>query len=136
MTKKSAVKETNIEKIPIKGFKDGSSHWFVRYAHYFLNENNEVVWGAGETDKKELREALEQFIKRNKKQFKERESSIFENEPKEYKAVFTFGKHINKNVEEVKVIDKRWLTWCRDNFNFSSAQKELKEQIIEILKIK
>jgi len=129
MAKKSAE-----EKISIKSFKDGSSSWWVRDAHYFLNEENELLWAAGESDKTELRDAIESFIKRNRKVYVPRSESIFEIEPKEYNAVFTFGKHINKTVEEVKLIDKRWLTWCRDNFTFSSAQKELKEQIIEILK--
>ena len=122
------------DKITLKQFKDKSSFWWLNNKVYHLNENNSVVFiCGGERDEEEIK-YLEEFCKRNKKQFKEREPNIFENEPKEYKAVFTFGKHINKSVEEVKCLDKRWLTWCRDNFKFSSAQKELKEQIEEILK--
>lgn len=128
------VKKSVEEKIPIKGFKDGSSHWFVRHAHYFLNEKNEITWGAGETDKKELREALEQFIKRNKKSYKEREQSIFENEPKEYNELIPIGKFKGQSVSYVFGVERKYLTWMLKEYNFTSEQKELKEQIIEILK--
>ena len=124
------------DKLKIKQFRDGSSNFWLNSKHYHLNKNGEIEFIAGGIPTEEEIQFLKDFCKRNHKIFKEREPSIFENEPKEYKAVFTFGKHINKSVEEVKAIDKRWLTWCRDNYSFSSAQKELKEQIIEILKIK
>lgn len=125
---------TKEEKLKPKQFRDSSSNWWLNAKHYHLNEENKIIFIAGGIPTKDEIEFLELFCKRNKKVFKEREPSIFENEPKEYKAVFTFGKYKNKTVDEVKAIDKRWLTWCLNNFNFSSAQRELKEQIEEILK--
>lgn len=65
------------EKITIKVFKDGSSNWWVNHAHYSLNEQGEITWHAGETDKKELREYLQAFIKRNKKTFIKAPPNIF-----------------------------------------------------------
>jgi len=129
-----ATKKSAEEKLKIKQFRDSSSNWWLNSKHYHLNEENKIIFIAGGIPTKDEIEFLEEFCKRNKKVFKDREPSIFENEPKEYKAVFTFGKYINKSVEEVKAIDVKWLKWCRDNFQFSLAQKELKEQIEEILK--
>lgn len=129
-----AIKKSKEDKINVKQFREGSSDFWVGNCHYNLNKDNEIIFCSGGIDSEELRNVLLSFIRRNRKSFKERIPNIFENEPKEYKAVFTFGKHINKSVEEVKAIDKRWLIWCRDNYSFSSAQKELKQQIEEILK--
>ena len=75
------VKKSAEDKINIKNFRDSSSNWWVRDAHYFLNEENELLWAAGESDKIELRDAIESFILRNKKSFKKRAESIFEIEP-------------------------------------------------------
>lgn len=67
-----ATKKETAEKITIKNFKDSSSNWWVNQAHYHLNEDGEIIWCAGETDKIELRDYLINFIKRNKKVFKAR----------------------------------------------------------------
>ncbi|WP_396180306.1 hypothetical protein [Flavobacterium sp.] len=119
------------EKINIKNFKDGSSSWWVRDAHYFLNENNELLWAAGESDKTELREALEQFIKRNRKVYVPRSESIFEIEPKEYTEIFNFGKYSGKKVTDFQ--DTKYLKWLLKNFNFGGKEK-LKKEIEDILK--
>ena len=74
-------KETE-DKIIIKQFKDNSSNFWSNYAHYFLNENNELIWCSGETDKEELRNAVLSFIRRNKKSFKARPQTVFETEEK------------------------------------------------------
>jgi len=134
------AKKLTENKIQIRNFKDGSSSWWVRDAHYYLNENNELLWASGETDKAELREVIEAFIKRNHKIYSPREKSPLndENTPqiKSYDEILRFGKHLGKSVEEVMAIDKKWLIWCRDNYNFNSAQEKLKQEITEILKKK
>ena len=112
------MKKDKEDKFTLRQFKDKSSNWFLNNKHYHLNEQGLIVFIAGGKEDEEEIKYLEEFCKRNKKQFKEREPSIFENEPKEFKAIFTFGKHINKSVEEVKCLDKKWLVWCRDNFKF------------------
>ena len=119
------------EKINIKNFKDGSSSWWVRDAHYFLNEENELLWAAGESDKIELRDAIESFILRNKKSFKKRAESIFDQEEKEYTEIFTFGKYSGKKVTDFQ--DTKYLKWLLKNFNFGGKEK-LKKEIEDILK--
>ena len=137
MTEESKVTISE-DKIKVRNFKDGSSHWWCNFAHYYLNESNELIWCSGETDKPELREAVLSFIKRNKKSYRMREKSPLndENAPqvKSYDEVLRFGKHAGKSVEEVMIIDKKWLVWCRDNYSFNSAQEKLKQEITDILK--
>jgi hypothetical protein len=65
------------EKIVIRNFKDGSSNFWVDHVHYQLNEQGEIIFCAGGTDKTELRDYLQAFIKRNKKQFVKRPPNIF-----------------------------------------------------------
>ena len=122
-------KETE-EKIIIRQFRDKSSHFWVDHSHFMLNEQNEIVWCAGESPNESKLEALTKYIKNNNKKYAPREIVVL----KEYNEIVTFGKHSHKTVQFVYDTDKQWLKWCRDNYNFSSAQKELKEQIIEILK--
>lgn len=117
-------------KIIIRNFKDKSSNFWVDYSHFMLNEHNEIVWCAGETSDQAKLEALTKYIKNNKKKYVPREIIVL----KEYNEVITFGKYSQKTVQFVYDNDRQWLKWCRDNYNFSSAQKELKEQIIQILK--
>lgn len=125
-----AKKKETEEKIIIRQFRDKSSHFWVDYSHFMLNEQNEIVWCAGESPNESKLEALTKYIKNNKKKYAPREIVVL----KEYNEIVTFGKHSQKTVQFVYDTDKSWLKWCRDNYNFSSAQKELKEQIIEILK--
>jgi hypothetical protein len=123
-TKKSAE-----EKIPIRSFKDGSSNWFVRDAHYFLNEDNEIMWAAGETDKKELREAILAFIGRNKKTYVPRETSIFEREEIEYTKI-GFGKYSQMTTVELVSTDKSYANWLYTN----PPNKKIKEELKTLLK--
>jgi hypothetical protein len=125
------VKKSAEDKINIKNFRDSSSNWWVRDAHYFLNEENELLWAAGESDKIELRDAIESFILRNKKSFKKRAESIFEIEPKEYTEIFNFGKYSGKKVTDFQ--DTKYLKWLLKNFNFGGKEK-LKKEIEDILK--
>ena len=118
------------DKIVIKQFKDGSSHFWSNYAHYFLNENNELIWCSGETDKEELRNAVLSFIRRNKKSYKERPKSEVQ---KEYLEIINFGKYINKSVQEVFHLDSKYLQWMYKEYSFSSSQEKLKQEIKEIL---
>lgn len=70
------------DKIQIRQFKSGESSWWVSDAHYNLNASEELIWCAGEVDKPELREALQSFIRRNKKKHIPTPPSIFETEEK------------------------------------------------------
>ena len=119
------------DKTVIKGFKDGSSNWFVNDAHYSLNEAGELIWCAGEVDKENLRNAVLSFISRNKKKCKERSPSIFETEEKEYTKV-TFGKFSGMSTIELTQTDKSYANWLYKNTTDAKIKKELKE----LLKIK
>ena len=124
------MKKETEDKIVIKQFKDGSSHFWSNYAHYFLNENNELIWCSGETDKEELRNAVLSFIRRNKKSYKERPHSEV---LKGYLEIINFGKYINKSVQEVFHLDSKYLQWMYKEYSFSSSQEKLKQEIKEIL---
>lgn len=77
-------------------------------------------------------EFLKDFIRRNKKSYKEREISPYVN-PKEYLEVFNFGKYSSKTVQYVFDQDKGYLKWILKNMDFGGKEK-LKEEIINILK--
>ena len=119
------------DKISIRGFKDGSSHWWVNDSHFYLNASEELIWGAGGIETAELREAIESFIKRNKKKYVPRAPSVLDQEERVYKEVLSFGKYVGKKVDEVG--DAQYLKWCLKNVNFAGKEK-LKEEITEILK--
>lgn len=119
-----AAKENNIQ---IRQFKDKSSHWFVNYAHYYLNENNELLWAAGESDNKEYRDVLEAYIKRNKKTYVPREIVA----EKEYFEVVNFGEHKGRKVPDIPL---PYLRWMIKSYNFKSGEEKLKQEIIEYLK--
>lgn len=123
----AAKKETE-DKTVIRGFKDSSSNWWVNDAHYSLNESGELIWHAGEVDKEELRTALLSFIRRNKKCFKKRSPSIFDQEEREWSEL-TFGKYKGQKLD---VIDPKYLKWVYEN----SADTKLIQEIKELLKIK
>lgn len=127
-----AKKQETEDKTVIKAFKDGSSNWFVNYAHYHLNKNNELEWCSGEVDKPELRDSLLAFIRRNKKIHKERSPSIFESAPKEYNEIIPIGKFKGQTVQVVYDIEKKYLTWMYKEYNFAGKEK-LKQEIKEIL---
>ena len=119
------------DKTVIKGFKDGSSNWFVNDAHYSLNEAGELIWCAGEVDKENLRNAALSFISRNKKKYKERSPSIFETEEKEYTKI-GFGKYSQMTTMELVATDKKYSSWLYKNCSDNKIKMELKE----LLKIK
>ena len=127
-----ATKKEDKEKVSIKQFKDSSSNWFVNFAHYYLNESNELLWASGESDNSEYRTALEAYIKRNKKTFKTREESILDKEDKVYMTL-NFGKYSGKKLDEIKDIDVKYLRWILKNMDFG-GKEGLKEEIINILK--
>ena len=114
------------DKIVIKQFRDNSSNFWSNYAHYFLNENNELIWCSGETDKEELRNAVLSFIRRNKKSFKNRELSILETEQKEYTKI-GFGKYSQMTTMELVVTDKKYASWLYKNCSDNKIKMELKE---------
>lgn len=117
-------------KLVVRQFKDKSSNFFVDYAHYHLNQNNELQWCAGESDSEDKRTVLMAYIKRNKKTYAPREIVV----QIDYNEILPSGKYQGKSVSEVKDLDKKYLIWLRDNFNFSPAQEKLKQEIINILK--
>ena len=119
------------DKIVIKQFKDGSSNFWSNYAHYFLNENNELIWCSGETDKEELRSAVLSFIRRNKKYYKARPQTVFETEEKEYTKI-GFGKYSQMTTMELVATDKKYASWLYKNCSDNKIKMELKE----LLKIK
>lgn len=115
----------------IRQFKSGESSWWVNDAHYNLNAAEELIWSAGETDKPELREALLSFIKRNNKKHSPRPSNIFESEEKIY-SVIDYGKFKGLSTQMIVAEDKRYAKWIYEN----SADKKIKEELKELLKIK
>lgn len=119
------------DKIIIKQFKDNSSNFWSNYAHYFLNENNELVWCSGEIDKEELRNTVLSFIRRNKKSYKARPQTVFETEEKEYTKI-GFGKYSQMTTMELVATDKKYSSWLYKNCSDNKIKMELKE----LLKIK
>ena len=125
------MKKETEDKIVIKGFKDGSSSWWVGYKHYCLDENNSLQFVCGGIEDRKETEAIQEFIKRNKKSFKNRELSILETEKKEY-SIITFGKMSGKTTQIIVEEDKRYARWLYDSVTDNKIKTELKE----LLKIK
>lgn len=71
------------DKIVIKAFRDSSSNWWVGYKHYCLNENNILQFVCGGNEDLKETEAIQEFVKRNKKKFIRRQPTVFETEEKE-----------------------------------------------------
>lgn len=124
-------KKEQTDKKLIKQFPDGSSHFWVGYTHYHLNKDGEIVFCAGGISNEEDIELLRQYIKRNKKVYKEREPSIFEQEEKEY-SIVTFGKYSGKSTIMIVAEDKKYARWLYEN----TTDKKIKEELKELLKIK
>ena len=119
------------DKITIKQFRDLSSSWWVGYKHYCLDENNVLQFICGGIEDKKETEAIQEFVKRNKKSFKNRELSILETEEKEY-SIITFGKMSGKTTQIIVEEDKRYARWLYDSVTDNKIKTELKE----LLKIK
>ena len=119
------------DKITIKQFRDLSSSWWVGYKHYCLDENNILQFVCGGIEDRKETEAIQEFIKRNKKSFKNRELSILETEEKEY-SIITFGKMSGKTTQTIVEEDKRYARWLYDSVTDNKIKTELKE----LLKIK
>jgi len=128
MTKKSTE-----EKLIIKQFRDGSSSFWCNNKHYHLNEQGDIVFIAGGKEEITEVEALKAYCKRNKKVFKERQPSIFEQQEKIYDELIPFGEFKGRNVSEVFLENKKLLSWMLNKYDFAGREK-LKEQIKEILK--
>ena len=125
------MKKETEDKIVIKGFRDLSSNWWVGYKHYCLDENNILQFVCGGIEDKKETEAIQEFVKRNKKSFKNRELSILETEEKEY-SIITFGKMSGKTTQIIVEEDKRYARWLYDSVTDNKIKTELKE----LLKIK
>ena len=128
-----AKKVTSSEdKIQVRNFKDGSSNYWCNFAHYYLNESNELIWCSGETDKPELREAVLSFIKRNKKVYKPREKSQIDEAVLKQYSVIGFGKYSSLTTQDLVGTDKKYARWLYENCSDNKIKTELKE----LLKIK
>ena len=125
------MKKETEDKIVIKGFRDSSSNWWVGYKHYCLDENNILQFVCGGIEDKKETEAIQEFVKRNKKSFKNRELSILETEEKEY-SIITFGKMSGKTTQIIVEEDKRYARWLYD----SVTDNKIKTEFKELLKIK
>lgn len=122
----SAKKKETSEKLQVKSFKDGSSNFWYDNVHYHLNQNNKIIWCAGGIDTQERKEAVEAFIRRNKKQFAPREESILDKEEKVY-IMINFGKYSGKRLDEIKDIDRKYASWLYDNTTDTKIKSELKD---------
>lgn len=128
-----AKKKETEDKIIIRAFKDGSSNWFVDGVHYHLNKEGEIIFCSGGIDKEQLRTALESYIKRNKKSFKERSASMFDSEPKQYNEKIGFGQYSDLTVSQLFAENLKYAKWILEKCNLAGKEK-LKEQLTEILK--
>ena len=117
--------------VVIKQFKDNSSNFWCDMVHYHLNEQGELIFCAGGTDKEELRDAVLSFIRRNKKSYKARPQTVFETEEKEYTKI-GFGKYSQMTTMELVATDKKYASWLYKNCSDNKIKTELKE----LLKIK
>ena len=128
-----AKKVTSSEdKIQVRNFKDGSSNYWCNFAHYFMNESNELIWCSGETDKPELREAVLSFIKKKKKVYKPREKSQIDEAVLKQYSVIGFGKYSSLTTQDLVGTDKKYAKWLYENCSDNKIKTELKE----LLKIK
>ena len=119
------------DKLSIKQFRDGSSNFWCDTVHYSLNEDGSVTFCSGGINTEEKRDAVLSFIRRNKKSWKERSASIFEQEEKEYSKI-GFGKYSQMSTIELVANDKRYAKWLYQN----TADKKIKEELKQLLKIK
>ena len=119
------------DKISIRGFKDGSSNWWVNDSHFYLNASEELIWGAGGKETAELREAIESFIKRNKKKFIARAPSVLEQEERVYSKV-NFGKFSGLTTQGIVTQDSSYAKWLYKN----TTDIKIKEELKELLNIK
>ena len=124
------MKKETEDKIVIKAFRDSSSNWWVGYKHYCLDEDNTLQFVCGGIEDKKETEAIQEFVKRNKKKYVPMKQSEVQ---KEYLETITFGKYINKSVQEVFHLDSKYLQWMYKEYSFSSSQEKLKQEIKEIL---
>lgn len=120
-------------KIIIRGFKDGSSNFWIGMKHYCLTSSNEVELCAGGIKTEEEVEALKAYIKRNKKVYILREESQLDKIIKEYNEIIPIGKFKGQSVSNVFAAEKKYLQWMLKEYNFLGKEK-LKEQITEIFK--
>ena len=123
-------KETE-DKIVIKGFRDSSSNWWVGYKHYCLDENNILQFVCGGLENQKETEAIQEFVKRNKKKFIRRQPTVFETEEKEYTKI-GFGKYSQMTTMELVATDKKYSSWLYKNCSDNKIKMELKE----LLKVK
>ena len=119
------------DKIVIKAFRDSSSNWWVGYKHYCLDEDNILQFVCGGIEDLKETEAIQEFIKRNKKKFIRRQQTVFEIEEKEYTKI-GFGKYSQMTTMELVATDKKYASWLYKNCSDNKIKTELKE----LLKIK
>jgi UDP-N-acetylmuramoylalanine-D-glutamate ligase len=109
------------DKILIRQFKDKSSNFFVNNTHYNLNALGGITFCAGGISSEADIEALQNFIKRNKKTFVASTPNVFSKELKEY-SVLNFGIHKNKRLD---TLSNDYLKWLFEN----SADESIKNEV-------
>lgn len=119
------MKSEKEDKIAVKQFKDFSSHFWVNQKHYHLNKEEFVIFVCGGIEDKKETEELQAYIKRNKKVYKERSESIFDQEQIEYTKV-TFGKFSGHTTKEIVETEKRYAGWLYENVTDAKIKGELK----------
>lgn len=126
-----AIKKQVEDKTTFRRFRDKSSHFWVDNLHLYVDENNEIKFGAGGILTEAIKASFEVYVKRNKVKYVPRAKPV--ESAVEYLETLKSGKWQNKTVSEVFELDKKYLIWMRDKYNFG-AQKELEKQVKEILK--
>ena len=116
-------------KITIKQFRDLSSSWWVGYKHYCLDENNILQFVCGGIEDRKETEAIQEFVKRNKKKYVPMKQSEVQ---KEYLEIINFGKYSQMTTMELVATDKKYASWLYKNCSDNKIKTELKE----LLKIK
>lgn len=126
-----AIKKQVEDKTTFRRFRDKSSHFWVDNLHLYVDESNEIKFGAGGILTDSIKSSFEAYVKRNKVKYIPRSKPV--ESAVEYLETLKSGKFVNKTVSEVFELDKKYLIWMRDSYNFG-VQKELEKQIKEILK--
>lgn len=126
MTTKKSVEE----KLIIKQGRSNSNVIWIGLKAYQITEGDVLMFGGGGIEVEEETELVKAFIKRNKKSYFKYEII----EPKEYNELIPIGKFKGQTVSYVFGVEKKYLSWMLKEYKFSSAQKNLEEQIKEILK--
>lgn len=111
-----------------QGRKNFNCYWINMKAYQMLF-NSVLIFSAGGKENLEETELIKSFILKNKLSY----HNCIKVAQIEYNEVLKSGKYQGKSVDEVLVLERKYLEWMRDNYNFG-AQEKLKNEIINSLK--